>query len=87
MASRKACEATRRRLLAENRVSASPLPVCKKCLHPIVTEEVHWLYRNLCDTHGLNRLEDIVRRACRVSGRRRTLKLLRRLARRGQAAK
>ena len=80
-ASRKACKATRRRLLAANRVSESPLPVCKKCRHPIVAEEVHWLFGALCDNHGINRLEDLVRRIVDVRGRRRALRALKRLGR------
>jgi hypothetical protein len=69
-----------KRLRKDNRDSPSPWPLCKKCNVPLDPVDMHWLFRGRCDSHGIGRLEDLVRRIVRVHGRRRTIRILRQLA-------
>jgi hypothetical protein len=70
-----------RHIREENQSRAKPFPVCARCrgvTHP--DEGPHWLFRQLCDSCGLTRLEKLARRAVKARGRRRVLRALRRLA-------
>jgi hypothetical protein len=69
-----------KRLRKENRASADPWPVCKKCNLPLDPTDFHWLFRSLCSSHGLDRLERLARKAARARGRRQFVRALRRLA-------
>jgi hypothetical protein len=69
------------RLRRDNRSSPSPWPECKRCALPMDPVDMHWLFPNLCDSHGGGQLDDLVRRIVRAAGgRRRGLKALKRLA-------
>jgi hypothetical protein len=65
-----------RRLRRENRACPTPWPVCKKCNVPHDPVDSHWLFRSYCDSHGIARLERLIRRIVRARGRRCTLRFL-----------
>jgi hypothetical protein len=69
------------RLQEENRASASPWPECKRCGFAVDPQDMSWLYINHCDSHGMAKLDALVRKIVRRHGRRRTLRVLKRLAR------
>jgi hypothetical protein len=71
----------RRRARHRNAARRAPLPTCKTCRFPIAPEESEkYLYGRRCNTCGLNRLEDLLRRIVDRRGRRRTWQALRQLA-------
>jgi hypothetical protein len=69
-----------KRLRRANRSSASPWPECKRCKLAVDREDMSWLFPHLCDSHGLGKLEAMVRRIVRSYGRRSTVRILKRLA-------
>jgi hypothetical protein len=69
------------RLREENRASASPWPECKRCGFAVDWEDMNWLFPHHCDSHGLAKLDSLLRKIARRHGRRRTLRILKRLAR------
>jgi hypothetical protein len=71
----------RKAMLKANRAGPSPWPECRRCKLAVEPGDMSWLYPHLCDSHGLGKLESLLRRIVRAHGRRRALKLLKRLAR------
>jgi hypothetical protein len=69
------------RLQEENRASATPWPECRRCGFAVDKEDMSWLFPNFCDSHGLAKLDAILKKIVRRRGRRRTLRILKRLAR------
>jgi hypothetical protein len=69
-----------KRLRRENRASASPWPECRRCKMAVDWEDMSWLFPHYCDSHGLGKLDALLQKIVRRHGRRRTLRILRRLA-------
>jgi hypothetical protein len=70
------------RLRRENELRRKPLPECRDCGAPFMKGDRDWLFRGpLCCSCGAARLEAIIRRLVKRRGRRKTIKVLRALAR------
>jgi hypothetical protein len=78
-------ESSREEVLAflyeRNATLRRPRPICRDCRYPFDSStEGSDLYRHTCETCGVRRLDRIVRRLIRRHGRRKTVKILKRLA-------
>lgn len=78
---RRACVAEMRR---RNALQPIPDPVCKKCGFPNEEMDMDVLFRKHCSTCGCQRLEELVMAIYGRLGRKRTLKALKRLAKKGK---
>lgn len=67
-------------LRRENAAKPIPDPVCKRCRMPHAKEDRDWLFSFRCQSCGAEILEKLVRQIAGRHGRKRTVRLLRRLA-------
>lgn len=77
---RKRLRAMRAEMRRENATKPNPDPVCKRCGVVHAREDRDWLFPSRCGTCGIQRLERLVWRIVKRHGRRKTVRLLRRLA-------
>jgi hypothetical protein len=68
-------------LRAENAARRKPRPLCRRCRFPIHPDDAGELFPNRCSSCDIRKLGELVHRAVRRRGRRRTIRALKRLAR------
>jgi hypothetical protein len=75
------CRAMRQEILARNAASPNPLPLCRKCGWMFQEADRDWLFKNLCSTCAIRKVERMLWKIVRRHGRRRAWRLIRHLAR------